>query len=277
MPSTVDYFDPSFAASSSMLHAPCSMQQAQQHQQHQQQEQQQQQQKQPHQHQQPQLATTTSATTNEHNKQPASPERVIFFYHSNSKARSFLSRVVLFLAGGRCDKNSEVETFMFPLERLGDNCIQHQWHGFLTQCILGLAPLVFGCLILYHPPTYGKLHTQHIPTTTSTTGTTQNNNKNKASSQPPRRKKQGMNWGPLLPARICWALFESPPVLWASFGYWNRNEAIFQPANAILLVAFATHYVYRAIVYPLAIMPSTSQFPLGLMLFTIPYTMVNGL
>jgi hypothetical protein len=172
---------------------------------------------------------------------------------------------------------------MFPLARLGDSSIQQQWYVFLTQCILGLAPLVFCCLILGHPPTYGKLHSQHIPSTTSSTTTTTGTNQNgaKTLSPPPLRTKQGrnviLNWGPLLPARTCWVLFESPPVLWAIFGYWNRNEAVFQPANAILLLAFATHYVYRALVYPLAIMPSTSQFPLGLMLFTIPYTMVNGL
>jgi 3-oxo-5-alpha-steroid 4-dehydrogenase len=46
-------------------------------------------------------------------------------------------------------------------------------------------------------------------------------------------------------------------------------------ANRILVVWFLLHYMYRSLIYPLYLSP-TSQMPLGISLFALAYTCVNG-
>jgi hypothetical protein len=134
----------------------------------------------------------------------------------------------------------------FPLQQFLED---PAFHRQLAWCIIYLSPLVFGILVLFQPSTYGKLQ-----------------------KQPNQR-----NWfGPLLPAKWCWIVFESPNWIWVCVCVWrSTNTTLARTPNGILLGWFFCHYIHRSIIYPLS-MSSESKFPLGLIFFTIPYCTVNG-
>ena len=142
-------------------------------------------------------------------------------------------------------------------------------HEQLTYFVLFIAPFVFGYSLIYQPTTYGKLH--------------HSSNNNNAGG---RRLFQILHLGPLLPARQCWLLFECPPIIWSICGYYNIYNNSYDNDNShnitttiFMLSMFFMHYLYRCLIYPLFIMPSTSRgFPTALLLLgTIPYTTINGL
>ena len=123
-------------------------------------------------------------------------------------------------------------------------------HEALSYGVLCASPLVFAALYLLQPSTYGKLHRPEQP------------------------------WfGPLLPARMCWVLFESPNLIWVAYMLCCKENGFLSlhPTNAILLAAFAVHYIYRTLYYLLVKMSPNSRFPAGLMFATTPYCMINGL
>lgn len=127
-------------------------------------------------------------------------------------------------------------------------------HTRVSWVIIGLSPVVFLILHFIRPSTYGKLH-----------------------------KSKSNYFGPLVNARLCWFLFESPnwiSVLLLGFRkhYSKAGCSAFSginTSNRILLALFFAHYLHRSVVYPYRMSP-TSQFPMGMLLFTIPYTITNG-
>jgi hypothetical protein len=133
----------------------------------------------------------------------------------------------------------------FPLQQFLDD---PAFHRQVAWCIIYLSPLVFGILVLFQPSTYGKLQTQ----------------------------PNQCNWfGPLLPAKWCWIVFESPNLIWVLLCVWSSKTTTLALPNGILLGSFFLHYIYRSIIYPLN-MSSESKFPLGLVFATLPYCTVNG-
>lgn len=112
--------------------------------------------------------------------------------------------------------------------------------------MLLLSPVVFGILMVNEPSTYGKLHN-------------------------PRRSL----FGPLVSARWCWTVFESPNLVWVFVALWDRPLLHLSPPGCTLLLWFLIHYVHRCIFYPLN-MSQHSKFPIGIMLFTLPYCIANG-
>lgn len=96
------------------------------------------------------------------------------------------------------------------------------------------------------------------------------------------------SWGPLISAKLAWILFESPNWIWVIFevsvlvGRTRKATMNDSPPPSplsvhqwILLGWFFWHYLYRSIYYPLQ-MSSASKFPIGMMIFTVPYCTVNG-
>jgi hypothetical protein len=132
----------------------------------------------------------------------------------------------------------------FPYQQFLDD---PAFHRQLAWSIIYLSPLVFGILVLFQPSTYGKLQTQ------------------------PNKRNL---FGPLLPAKWCWIVFESPNWIWVLLCFWSSKATLALP-NSILLGWFFLHYIHRSILYPLH-MSSESKFPLGLVFATLPYCTVNG-
>lgn len=81
--------------------------------------------------------------------------------------------------------------------------------------------------------------------------------------------------GPLLPARASWFVFEIQNVLWAVLCWSQRNEQVFQPANAVLLSLFVLHYINRAIVYPLR-MKKSHPVPVLVVACAFTFCTCNG-
>ena len=132
-----------------------------------------------------------------------------------------------------------------------DQCLwkNPRFHAQLAWTIIGLSPVVTVILVFLKPSTYGKLH------------------------QPKRNL-----FGPLVTAKWCWMIFESPNWIWVLLCWWNHCQSStksLDTPNAILLVWFLFHYLHRSILYPLQ-MSNQSKFPIGIMAATLPYCMVNG-
>ena len=137
---------------------------------------------------------------------------------------------------------------------LNDPHLHHQ----VALCIIYLSPITFAILMIYPPSTYGKLFDEKTN-----------------------------YFGPLLSAKHAWIVFESPNWIMNLIGilmYWlfPSDESSSEPKqhevllpNKLLLLLFFAHYIHRSIIYPLN-MSSKSKFPIGLMLFTVPYTITNG-
>ena len=129
------------------------------------------------------------------------------------------------------------------------------FHRNLSWIIILLSPVVFLVLIVVQPASYGKL----------------------------QNHKRKMNvFGPMLPSKWCWMIFESPNVIMIIVSYYfseqatiNGNKAVMGVPNKVLLSLYGLHYINRSFVYPLK-MSSDSKFPLGLMAFAALYCLVNG-
>lgn len=128
-----------------------------------------------------------------------------------------------------------------------EDAADDDFHRAMAFGIIGMSPVVAAILLVVQPSTYGKLHGS-------------------------RRK----SWfGPLLPAKWCWMIFESPNWIWVLYAVWQRGT-LPPPPNTLLLLWFLLHYVHRSILYPLQMSPN-SKFPVGIMMFlALPYCMING-
>jgi steroid 5-alpha-reductase len=120
------------------------------------------------------------------------------------------------------------------------------FHRRLALGVIYLSPIVASIMLFLKPSTYGKLH------------------------------QSKRNWfGPLVPAKWCWIIFESPNWIWVLVCYSHSPKTTLGATNTILLAWFFWHYIHRSLLYPLH-MSSDSKFPIGILAMTIPYTIING-
>ena len=85
-------------------------------------------------------------------------------------------------------------------------------------------------------------------------------------------------WGPSIPARIAWTVFESPnlivPALFLFFSDTPKRSA---NPNRLLLLFFIAHYVHRAIIYPWLRMPrTTAPMPISIVCVAFMYCTWNA-
>lgn len=79
---------------------------------------------------------------------------------------------------------------------------------------------------------------------------------------------------PTLPARWAWFGFEVPNLVWTAV-HWSKAGSL-PVANTILLSLFVLHYLYRAIIYPLALSHNTKHIPFFVFLAAFVFTNFNG-
>lgn len=87
--------------------------------------------------------------------------------------------------------------------------------------------------------------------------------------------KRQFYFGPLIPSRISWFVFESPNLIWSYFCWRKRRDDV-DSVNQILLLLFVIHYIQRDIVFPLIISKNTKPLPLAVVLAAFFYCSVNG-
>jgi len=85
------------------------------------------------------------------------------------------------------------------------------------------------------------------------------------------------NWGPTVPNRIGWIVFEavSPLALWSA--YWIAGGALNVNVNAMLMTAWTLHYAHRAFVFPFQIVDEPcKRMPVVVVLAAVFFNCVNG-
>lgn len=89
-----------------------------------------------------------------------------------------------------------------------------------------------------------------------------------------RHGRQG--WGPGLPVRTAWMIFESPAVLAFAWFYWQGPQRL-DPVPLLLLALWLLHYLQRAVLYPLSIRPRrSSKVPLAVVLMSVVFNLANA-
>jgi 3-oxo-5-alpha-steroid 4-dehydrogenase 1 len=142
--------------------------------------------------------------------------------------------------------------------RLPHRLADADFHRSIAWSVIALSPLVVFALVVLKPSTYGKL-----------------------------MHKRTNLFGPMVSAKWCWIIFESPNWVWVLYSLLlvilndeetdgrSSSSLIIPLPNSLLLGWFFLHYLHRSILYPLQL-SSDSKFPIGILVFTVPYTMVNG-
>jgi len=82
-------------------------------------------------------------------------------------------------------------------------------------------------------------------------------------------------WGPTMPARAAWMLFESPAVLVFAAVYAAGSNAR-DTAPLVLLCAWQFHYVARAFVYPLRMRDAGKRIPLVIVAMALLFNILNA-
>lgn len=116
---------------------------------------------------------------------------------------------------------------------------------------------------------------------------------------PKKDDKHGQySWfGPTFNARISWAFFESPNLIWSMYYCSDRYDPLIflldstktpqqlisfeenklqLSTNATLVLLFIMHYINRAIIYPLRMNSNSQKVPLITIFFAMLVTILNG-
>ena len=92
------------------------------------------------------------------------------------------------------------------------------------------------------------------------------------------RYSTAKGWGPLLPARVAWTLMESPCWVIGSGLLFHRlqQEGPLPLPNLLLTSFFLTHYLYRALLYPIFFAQNSSPMPASVCALAFSFCCVNG-
>jgi 3-oxo-5-alpha-steroid 4-dehydrogenase 1 len=81
-------------------------------------------------------------------------------------------------------------------------------------------------------------------------------------------------WGPTVPARVGWAVMETPAALLFLACYATGAHRA-QPVPLVLLALWEVHYLHRAYLYPLWTRPA-ARMPVSLMAMAIAFNVLNA-
>ncbi len=82
-------------------------------------------------------------------------------------------------------------------------------------------------------------------------------------------------WGPTIPARVGWVLFESPAVVVFAVVYFAGQFAL-ERVPLILLVAWQFHYLGRTFLYPLRMREQGKRIPVAIVVMAILFNILNA-
>lgn len=82
-------------------------------------------------------------------------------------------------------------------------------------------------------------------------------------------------WGPTLPARFAWVLFESPAVVVFCWIYVAGDNAL-QTVPLVLLAIWLFHYVPRTFLFPFLIRDTGGRIPIVVTLMAIVFNLLNA-
>jgi protein-S-isoprenylcysteine O-methyltransferase Ste14 len=82
-------------------------------------------------------------------------------------------------------------------------------------------------------------------------------------------------WGPSLPARWAWIIYETPSVVLFAWVFFN-GERWMNPVPLMLFFIWQFHYFYRTYIYPWRLKNSNKKTPLLVILIAFVFTSVNS-
>lgn len=82
-------------------------------------------------------------------------------------------------------------------------------------------------------------------------------------------------WGPTMPARFAWILFESPAVVVFSWIYFTGDNAL-QTAPLVLLAIWLFHYLPRTFLFPFLIRDTGKRIPAVIAVTAIVFNVLNA-
>lgn len=82
-------------------------------------------------------------------------------------------------------------------------------------------------------------------------------------------------WGPAIPARTAWVLFESPAVVVFAYVYFTGDHA-FSLVPLTLLGAWLFHYLVRTLVFPLRMHETGKRVPAAIVAMAILFNVLNA-
>lgn len=82
-------------------------------------------------------------------------------------------------------------------------------------------------------------------------------------------------WGPMMDNRLAWFVMEIPALIFYLCFSW---KAFSSSSNLYLLASllYASHYIYRAIIFPLLLHTKSKKMPMTIALSAIAFNAVNG-
>ena len=89
------------------------------------------------------------------------------------------------------------------------------------------------------------------------------------------RHYSNSNWGPSMPDRVGWIVFESvsPLALWLSFFVYGEIRA---KHNLLLIAMWSIHYIHRAWIYPFRTHTNSKRMPWLVCACAMFFNTVNG-
>lgn len=82
-------------------------------------------------------------------------------------------------------------------------------------------------------------------------------------------------WGPSIPARLAWVLFESPAVI-VFVAVYLAGQYAWETAPLVLLAIWQFHYVVRTFVFPLRMREFGKRIPIVIVLMAIVFNILNA-
>lgn len=117
---------------------------------------------------------------------------------------------------------------------------EYAWHRVLAHIILWQSPLIFVILRFGVDSPYGKT--------------------------------LDVRFGPLIPSKVAWVIFESPNLIWSAVLYDSSRPFV----NQLLLGLFVLHYLQRTLLYPLLMHHNTAPMPASIAATAFFFCCCNG-
>jgi 3-oxo-5-alpha-steroid 4-dehydrogenase 1 len=128
---------------------------------------------------------------------------------------------------------------------------EQRFHTWLSISAIIVSVPIFLLLYLVVPSPWGKTATNRLPSSLQ------------------------LVFGPTVPARLAWFVYESPNLAWSLICFARRSRKL-DRVNALLFSLYVVHYIQRTLLYPLIMKPGRKGIPLTTATIAFIYCNVNG-
>jgi 3-oxo-5-alpha-steroid 4-dehydrogenase 1 len=128
---------------------------------------------------------------------------------------------------------------------------EQRFHNSLSLSVILVSVPVFLSLYFVAPSPWGKTATFRLPTSLQSF------------------------FGPTVPARLAWFVYESPNLVWSLLCFVRRSRRL-DRVNAALFSLYVLHYIQRTLIYPFMMKSGRKGIPLTTAALAFIYCNING-